>query len=149
MAAEAAEKAARPKRKTQAVGPVRVTLPAKIAYDPSALKESIGSILERIGCPRCFSGADCLFQTERSFVLDPEMRLEPEPNPWRSSAAFDARHQVNVALPPSVKHDIDKVFLAIDKVIDILGAHPCISGFDTLFRDEIIVVNPELEAQQF
>jgi len=56
--------------KIRARGTVRVSLPAKIAYDPAALKKSIGSLLERLGCRRCFSGADCHFTHERDFVAD-------------------------------------------------------------------------------
>lgn len=149
-AAEATNAGSRPRRKGQAAGPVRVTLPARIAYDPDALKKSIGSILERIGCPECFSGADCLFQNERSFLIDPEGQLDPQPDPWvGANVPIEARYQVNVALAPAVKYDITRVYEAIDKVIDLIGGHPCISGFDTRFQDEIIVVNPEVEAQQY
>jgi hypothetical protein len=50
---------------------------------------------------------------------------------------------------PSVKYDLEKVFTAVDRVIDLIGPHPCISGFDVLFRDEMIVVNEQLQAQKF
>lgn len=137
-------------RTARAVGPVRVKLPAKVAYDPQALKESIGDILERLGCPSCFSGASCLFENERTFVLgDGARRVEPDPMPWTPDAVATSKHRAVVAVAPEVKYDIDNVFAAIDRVIDVLGPHPCISGFDVLFRDEIIVVNPELQAQQF
>ena len=43
----------------RARGTVRVSLPAKIAYDPDALKKSLTSILDKLGCSRCFSGANC------------------------------------------------------------------------------------------
>ncbi|MDQ3757405.1 MAG: hypothetical protein M3394_06130 [Actinomycetota bacterium] len=137
-------------RSPRAVGPVRITLPAKVAYDPEALKENIASVLERMGCPSCFSGADCFFQSERSFVLgDATPRSEPEPSPWATGLAARPKHQAVIALAPAVKFDIDKVFVAIDRTIDILGTHPCFSGWDALFQNELIVVNPELEAQQF
>ena len=135
-------------QKLRAVGPIRVTIPAKIAYKPDALKKSIASVLERIGCPKCFSGADCLFQTERNIIFDDALRTVPDtapagphPDPWK----------VSVGLSNKVKYDIDKVFVAVDRVIDILGPHPCISGFDVLFQDELrtIVVNEQLQAQRF
>ena len=136
----------------RAAGPVRISLPAKVAYDPKALKSSIKDIVERIGCPRCFSGADCFFQTEREFVINPAGKLDsgpamsfgaaqlgPDPTPWRAT----------VAVAPSVRYDLDKVFTAVDRVIDLIGPHPCISGFDVLFRDELIVINEQLQGQKF
>ena len=133
----------------RAAGPVRISLPAKVAYDPKALKSSIKDIVERLGCPRCFSGADCFFQTEREFVINPAGKLDAgspigvqlptDPPPWRAT----------VAVAPSVKYDLDKVFTAVDRVIDLIGPHPCISGFDVLFRDEMIVINEQLQAQKF
>jgi hypothetical protein len=135
----------------RAAGPVRISLPAKVAYDPKALKNSIKDIVERIGCPRCFSGADCFFQNERDLVINPAgkldaglqmafaARLDPEPTPWRKTAA----------LAPGVKYDLEKVFTAVDRVIDLIGPHPCISGFAVLFRDELIVINEQLQGQRF
>ena len=135
----------------RAAGPVRISLPAKVAYDPKALKNSIKEIVERLGCPRCFSGAECLFQMERDFVINPSGKFEagpqaaagaqlgPDPTPWRATAA----------LAPGVKYDLEKVFTAVDRVIDLIGPHPCISGFDVLFRNELIVINEQLQGQKF
>jgi hypothetical protein len=138
--------------KQQARGPIRVTLPAAVAYDPDALKRTLGGILEQIGCRACCSGADILLQMERDFITDRELNIrprstvaDPEPSPWN-----DASHQYTVALSPKVSYDIDKVFVAIDRVIDILGPCACCSGFDVLLRDELrtIVVNEQLEVQK-
>ena len=131
-------------------GAVRITLPAAVAYDPKALKKSIASIVERLGCPRCFSGADCFFVNERDWIVDAKAAVTsapargPVPDPWRQTA-------YTVGLSSKVRHDLDKVFVAIDKAIDIIGAHPCISGFDFHFQDELrtIIVNEKLEAQRF
>jgi hypothetical protein len=89
---------------------------------------------------------------ERNLLVDPELRvesqktatLEPSPQPWRE-------HLFTVGLSSGVKFEIDRVFEAVDKVIDLIGPHPCISGFDVLFRDELqtVVVNDNLEAQRF
>jgi hypothetical protein len=143
-------------RELRSAGPVRITLPARVAYDPDALKKSIASIAEQLGCPKCFSGADCYFQTEREFVVNPpgkatpagpvagilpEAVQGPDPTPWK----------VTVGLSSGVKYDLDKIFTAVDRVIDLIGPHPCISGFDVLFRDElnVIVVNEQLKGQRF
>ena len=136
----------------RAVGPVRITLPAKVAYDPGLLKESLAGIAELLGCPKCVSGADCLLMAERNLVLDPQLRASsvpdvsgPTPHPWRD------QHLTTVGLSSGVKYDIKKVVQAMDKVIDLIGSHPCISGFDVLLKDQLrtIVVNDKLQAQQF
>lgn len=134
--------------KRRAAGTVRVTLPAKVAYDPNALKESIAALVERLGCPECFSGAACLFETERDFVVNGprELRLPQDPVPLRTALEAAPANRVTVGLASSVKYDLKKVYAAVDRVIDIIGPHPCISGFDTLFRDELIVINDKLQA---
>ena len=144
--------------RARAHGTVRISLPAKIAYDPRALKASIGSLLERLGCPKCFSGADCLFTHERDFVVDAKGAVTavgagPTPNPWKAGPLPDPWKEAiaTVSLPPGARYDINKVFKAVDKVIDIIGAHPCHSGIDILYQNELKVIgfNEQLEAQQF
>lgn len=116
------------------------------------MKKTLGASLEQTGCRACCSGTDILLQMERDFITDQQLNIrqrsaiaEPEPDPWK-----DARHQYTVALSPKVSYDIDRVFVAIDKAIDILGPHPCISGLHILLRDELrtIVVNEQLEVQK-
>jgi hypothetical protein len=136
----------------RAAGPVRISLPAKVAYDPKALKNSIKDIVERIGCPRCFSGADCFFQNERDFVINPAGKLDPGaqmPFAARPDPEPAMSYRATVALARPVKYDLEKVYTAIDRVIDLIGPHPCISGFDVLFRDELIVINEQLQGQRF
>lgn len=137
--------------KTQAHGPVRVSLPASVAYSPDLLKKSIHNLLGKLGCLTCFSGADCLFQVERDFVVDAKasvldrVALNPQPlPPGRSSTA-------HVALPKGAQFDIEKIFKAVDGVINVLGPCPCHSGFDVLYQNEIrtITVNEQMQAQQF
>lgn len=131
-------------------GPVRVTLPAKVAYDPDLLKKSLGNILDQIGCRACCSGADIFLEMERSFLVDADTNV----GAFRAASgdfAATTSNTFTVALSQKVKFDIDRVFQAVDKVIDILGPHPCISGFDVLFQDELrtIVVDAELNARRF
>src|SRR5437763_14733723 len=100
--------------KIRAHGTVRVTLPAKVAYNPDALKKSIGGLLEQLGCPRCFSGADCLFTFERDYVVNPQggisaVELNPQPLPPRMSGT--AAH-ATASLGRGMRFDIDKVFKA-------------------------------------
>jgi hypothetical protein len=58
--------------------PVRIVIPAKVAYDLPVLQKSLMNIAEALGCRTCFSGADCVFQLERNFVVDPEtLKVRP------------------------------------------------------------------------
>lgn len=140
--------------KTRAHGTVRVTLPAKVAYEPEALKRTIGGILGRLGCPTCFSGLDCHFTNERDFIVDPAGSIafharavtsEINPQPLPPVA------EVRVSLASGVRYNIDSVFKAVDAVIGFIGACPCHSGFDVLYQNEITVIgiNNEGVAQQF
>ena len=126
----------------RARGTVRVSIPAKLAYDPKALKKSIGTLMERLGCSKCFSGANCLFTAERDFVFDPggsissplsAVALNPQPLPPRETLAI-------ASLAPGNRYDINKVFKAVDSVIRALGACPCHSGFDVLYQNELPVI---------
>lgn len=142
--------------KVRAHGTVHVKLPAKIAYDPNALKKSIGSLLERLGCTRCFSGANCFFTHERDFIVDAKGALaaDPQPEPWVLGPLPDpwrSAGSVTVSLARGPRYNIDKVYKAVDKVIDIIGSCPCHSGIDVLYINElpVIGVNEQLEAQQF
>ena len=140
-------------RKVRARGPVRITLPARVAYDPNALKTSIAGLMEMIGCPKCFSGADCFFQTERQFVLDGDrVQAAAEPLPWPSAGlAQKSAPQYSVGLAKDIRYDLDKVFRAVDSVIDLIGPHPCISGFDIFFQDVIrtVVIDDQFKTQVF
>src|ERR1700744_245684 len=135
--------------KVRAHGAIRVSLPAKVAYNPDMLKKSIAKLVENLGCPHCFSGADCLFQFERNFVVDPQgaftavaAELNPQPLPPRESS-------VTVSLARGARYDIEKVYKAVDGAIRIIGACPCHSGFDVLYQNEIefIGINERGEAQ--
>jgi hypothetical protein len=138
-------------RKAELHGTVRVTLPASVAYSPDLLKKSIQKLMGRLGCLTCFSGANCLFQVERDFVVDAKagalerVALNPQPLPPGE------RSIAHVALASGARFDINKVFKAVDSVINTLGSCPCHSGFDVLYQNEIrmIGINEKLEAQQF
>lgn len=125
-------------------GTVRITMPASVTYSPDALKESITSLAEWVGHPKCVSGANCLLQMERDFVYKVREKATPP-----TAVSLKTDQAVTVGLAPTVKYDIGKVTEAIDRVIDVIGAHPCISGFDLLLQNEMIIVNEGLEAQRF
>jgi hypothetical protein len=135
-------------------GTVRVSLPAKVAYNPESLKKTIGSFLERVGCPTCFSGANCVFTAERSFVVDEggvfSQHLTPvaSPNPWPWHGAT-----VTASLAGGGQFNIDQVYRAIDAVVATLGGgcRPCHSGFDVAYLSEVefIGVDANGQAQQY
>jgi len=135
----------------RAHGTVRVTLPAKIAYNREALKRTIGTLLENLGCTRCFSGASCVFEAERNFVVDSggifshvAADTNPPPTPWRAD--------LTVALAPGNQFNIDQVFTAVDSVINTIGGClPCHSGFNILYLNEVefLGIGPEGQVQQY
>lgn len=134
-------------------GPVRITLPAKVAYDLNSLQSSIATIMEQIGCAECFSGADCDFRLEREFVINPEGQVG-RPNPiilvGASDRDGDSMMPVNVVLAPEVRYDINLINDAIARVVDIIGGHPCFSGFDFYFRRlELVTVDQQLNVNTF
>ena len=119
-------------------GTIRLSLSAKIAYNPESLKTTIGSLLAELGCKPCFSGADCVFTAERNFLVNEEgvfsrpsiLALNPQPSPWAPD--------VIVSLPARSQFDINAVYNAIDTVAGRLGGClPCHSGFDVSYLNEV------------
>ena len=58
--------------------PVRLVIPAKVAFNLDEFTKVVGNLAERLGCKPCLSGRACLFLLERDFVVNPES-LEIEP----------------------------------------------------------------------
>lgn len=54
---------------------VRVTLPAKLAYDLGSVQKIQASILDRLGCAACCSGWDIRFDIARSFSVDENLNI--------------------------------------------------------------------------
>jgi hypothetical protein len=50
-------------------GPIRISMPAAVAFDLAAFQKGIANLVARLGCAPCFSGADCRFIHERDFVI--------------------------------------------------------------------------------
>ena len=132
-------------------GTVRISLPANVAYQPDNLKKTIAGLMERLGCTRCFSGADCFFTMERDFVINPQNVLTSQTLERPAAMMHTHSATVSASLGRGVRYDIDKVFKAVDKVIATLGPCPCHSGYDVLYQNELpmIGINEKLEAQQY
>jgi hypothetical protein len=136
-------------------GPIKITLPAKVAYDLEALQLSIEDIMERLGCKPCFSGANCTFGLEREWVINPAAKFEASSRPVTELFAGDLRGEriggVNAVLAPEVSDNIDRVKEAVAHIVERLGCPQCHSGFDIAFRQELdlITVDKEMNVQKF
>jgi hypothetical protein len=54
---------------------VRITIPAALAYNLEAFQESIGNLVEWLGCRTCFSGADSTFLDERDIIINEKLEI--------------------------------------------------------------------------
>jgi hypothetical protein len=112
--------------------PVRISIPATVAYDVERLQKSIAEIVDRLGCTRCFSGADCTFQLERDFVVNEKLQVnarllaDPSPQPSFARAA-------SVSLPGRVAYNLGDIQKVVADVAGKLGHAQCFSGFDIAF----------------
>ena len=52
--------------------PVRIVIPADVAFDLGKFQKVLGNLAERLGCRACLSGADCTFRLERDFLINPK-----------------------------------------------------------------------------
>ncbi|QLE01153.1 hypothetical protein HX109_06085 [Galbibacter sp. BG1] len=137
-------------------GTIRMSIPAKVAYNGKAFKESIYQLLDELGCPKCFSGVDCYIDTFRDYIYDPEKavlnpvvkdRVGFKAN-WNSDKFSDgtpvplpfnqlASNTLTVASSPKLTGSIDKVDSLIDKVFEEIGCRACCSGHDVFFKNVI------------
>lgn len=117
-----------------AYGPVRITIPAKVAYDLPSLNKGIDSLLDKLGCRACFSGADCTFLHERDFIINERLEAVagPLPDPWREQQF----RPVVVSIDRETSYNVEAVKSVIENVLGKLGCAPCHSGFDITFRHE-------------
>ena len=120
-------------------GAVRLSIPAKVAYNAEAFQRSIYDLLDELGCPKCFSGVDCYFTTIRDYVMDPvEMKIQPiamgDPTPQPNKLA--ATRTLSVGVSPKVSYDIGKIDLAIKDIFEEIGCLACCSGHDIFFQNQ-------------
>jgi hypothetical protein len=52
--------------------PIRISIPATVAFDIDRFHKAVVNIGERLGCKGCVSGADCLFTFQRNYVINPQ-----------------------------------------------------------------------------
>jgi hypothetical protein len=126
--------------------PVRISLPASVAYNVEALQKSIAEIVDRLGCTRCFSGADCVFQLERDWVVNEKLQFSArgfaragDPSPQPSAAALPA---ARVGLAARVAYNLSDIQKVVAEVAGRLGHPQCFSGFDVGFGlEQQLVLN--------
>jgi hypothetical protein len=107
-----------------------------VAADIGTFKKTVGSILDRLGCPACCSGHDIHFELQRRFHFEGDLDVPRPSFEQRRIASTSAATTVNAALAPRLADNIEEVFLALDRIVD-LSAHPaCTSGDDLFLRME-------------
>lgn len=135
--------------------PVRIRIPARIGNNLDALQQTIAELADRLGCPDCFSGSDCRFLREKDFLVDPDGRIQPDPQSWRGLPSdpvpVRTARAVQVSLPLKASNDLESVQNAIGNVLGKLGCMACCSGFDIEFRNElgVLSVDEKLDVQGF
>jgi hypothetical protein len=121
--------------------PVRITIPASVAYDLPAFQKGLAGLLDRLGCPNCCSGFDIAFLQEREFIIDEKLeiraissrsqdRFGPSPEPWLT------QNPIRVTMPTKVGYNLEQVQQVLAKVAGRLGCEACCSGFDIVFLQE-------------
>lgn len=134
---------------------VRVTIPASVANNLDLFKNSIGDLMEKLGCGHCFSGADCRFDLLREWVISEKGEANFYTTTGISKAldredAFglgEAAPRITAQMHPTAANDIKSVFSAIDQIGKHLGCAPCHSGYDMEFQNAIryLRINEQVE----
>lgn len=55
--------------------PIRVTIPASVAYDLGRMEKVNKIVLGKLGCPNCHSGFAILYDIERVFEFNENLEL--------------------------------------------------------------------------
>ncbi len=120
--------------------PIRITIPASVAYDLKALQNGLGKILGKLGCMACCSGYDITLQQERNFIINENLEISqparsffgPRPEPWLPQDPVPSL----VLMPVKVSYNLDQVQEVLARIAGKLGCEACCSGFDITFMQE-------------
>ena len=126
-------------------GAVRISMSAAVANDLDMFKKGVTAFAERLGCPECFSGFDCTFESERDFTIDKDLKVRPTAVRAGQGVSRGAgQREAIIPLAPSVEYDLKWVLGKIDILGKNLGRHwaqgglaYCCSGFDVTFEREL------------
>ena len=124
-------------------GAVRLSIPAKVAYNADAFQKSIYGLLDELGCRACFSGVDCYFTTIRDFTIDP-VRNELQQLNTKEVSRISTPSQLEmmesrtlrVGMSPEASYNIKNVDLAIKNIFEEIGCLACCSGHDIYFQSQ-------------
>lgn len=114
--------------------PIRVSVPASVAFNPTAFGRTLGDLMEKLGCPKCFSGFDCRFSLLRDYLVDPQGKVQSLD---LSASRQDKLPVVNVSVGKDVAFDIKRIQGLAKELSGKFGCLPCHSGFDFTFRNKI------------
>jgi hypothetical protein len=114
--------------------PIRVRVPAAVAFSPKDFKVSVANLMEKLGCAKCFSGFDCRFELHRDYAVDPADLKKLVDLPAQTMASNNV---ASFTLPKARAFDILQVNKVIDSLHKKFGCAPCHSGYDFHFRNEI------------
>lgn len=126
-------------------GAVRISMSATVANDLDTFKKGVAAFAEQIGCPECFSGFDCTFESERDFLIDADVTVTPsEVRTGPSISRGASKREVRVPLSPGAEFDLKAILTKIDIFGRNLGGHwlqgglaMCCSGFDMTFERDM------------
>jgi|GEM_PF-1217045 len=145
---------------------VRLSIPVHVAADLGKFQSTLKGLAERLGCENCFSGANCLFELERNFLVNENLDVVPnhnfgDPNPQpdvsggpqpepptfnfgEPSPRPNIFNGIDVVAPGKVSNNLDNLLRAVANIAEVIGCKACCSGFDLLLREELShVVNPD------
>lgn len=116
--------------------PVRVSIPASVAANIDGLKKTMGSVLDKLGCPACCSGHDIYLELQRDVVFGRDLKTRSIASAPAWQVARPHKHSVSAGLSAAVANNIDDVYAAIDKIAEMSGHTACATGCDIFFNLE-------------
>ncbi len=120
-------------------GVVKLSIPAKVAYNSELFKESIYNLLDEIGCKACFSGVDCYISTFRDYILEAKSlkvaSLDKLSDGTPQPVLLKPNNTLSASLSPEVAGNIKSVDRAINTIFDEIGCRACCSGHDVYFQN--------------
>lgn len=119
-------------------GTIRVSIPASVASNIKTLKTSLKSLAERLGCPKCFSGADCFFQLQNRYLIDEKAQLMTHNLAVTDHIpAKTSSKNVYVNLSSKSSFNLDTILGSVDKIAELTGHIACATGCNLFFRNFI------------
>lgn len=119
-------------------GTIRVSIPASVASNVKTLKTSLKSIAERLGCGKCFSGADCFFQLQNRYLIDEKIQVMAHTTALGDAIpAKTSAKNVYINLSSKASYEIDTILASIDKIAELSGHVACATGCNLFFRNFI------------